>query len=66
MELAPDRSTYRLNLASALARTGELERALRHLSRAVALAPGIRGLLTGFAEFHPILSDPRFSEDGSR
>jgi len=67
VELAPDRSTYRLNLASALARTRRPEPAIQHLARAVALAPDIRGLLPGFVEFGPLLADPRFGgDDGNR
>jgi tetratricopeptide (TPR) repeat protein len=59
VELVPDHATYRVNLASALARGSDVGRAVEHLARAVALAPEIRSLLPGFTEFAGILGDPR-------
>jgi hypothetical protein len=56
--LVPDHATYRLNLASALARGSEDDRAVLHLARALKLAPEIRSLLPGFAEFHALLDNP--------
>jgi tetratricopeptide (TPR) repeat protein len=55
VELVPDNATYQLNLASALARVGQSDRAVEHLARAVTLAPAVRSLLPGFAEFAGLL-----------
>jgi tetratricopeptide (TPR) repeat protein len=63
VELVPDNATYRLNLASTLARLGQSDRAVEHLARAVELAPAIRSLLPGFAEFAALLDDSRLLTD---
>jgi hypothetical protein len=47
-----------LNLASALARSGDLDRACRELRKALDLAPELRPLLPGFSEFGPLLRHP--------
>ena len=41
-----------------LARGNEEDLAIEHLSRALALAPEIRSLLPGFAEFQTLLESP--------
>jgi hypothetical protein len=59
VELVPHHATYRVNLASALARAHQPDRAVEHLAHAVLLAPEIRSLLPGFTEFAGLLDDPR-------
>jgi tetratricopeptide (TPR) repeat protein len=64
VDLAPEHATYRLNLASVLARGDDPRSALQHLERAVALAPEIRSLLEGFAEFATLLDDSQLNPAG--
>jgi tetratricopeptide (TPR) repeat protein len=61
VDLVPDHASYRLNLASALAREGTPEAAVPHLVRALAGAPELRSLLPGFPEFGTILDDTRLA-----
>ena len=58
VELAPCQPTYHWSLASALARGHEPARAAESLARALRLAPEMRSLLPGFAEFAPLLDHP--------
>ena len=59
LEAKPLRTTYLLNRASALAKTGRRAEAVEHLARATRGEPGLSGLLFGFPEFRGLIQDPR-------
>ena len=59
LELQPRQPTYRLNLASVLARSKRTEEAVEQIAHALAIAPGLEKILPGFQEFADLLQHPR-------
>jgi tetratricopeptide (TPR) repeat protein len=60
LKVEPKEALLHYNLACYLSLAGQKERALGHLSKALAFDPSYRGMVEGERDFDPIRSDPGF------
>lgn len=60
VEIDAGEALHHYNLACYLSLTGEKERALAHLGRALKIDPGYRALVESEPDFDPLRSDPDF------
>ena len=58
--IEPEQGLLRYNLACYLSLAGRKQRALRHLSRALAIDPAYRRLVETESDFDPLRADPEF------